>query len=515
MVPRPGVYPLVAGAQAAAAQPPPAIVSTVMSSSESSEGSSSSSSGGFLSSVRWRQLQAGRTGKRPRKARGASAAYSARRARAASAAAFSAHRARASSAGEDGASAGSGGGGDAGGEEESGEKARGWESGDPPPPPLSAAPGWAGGDEDGAASPRAAYSARGARAGPGGRELTPALDDSSPSPSAAQCSSRVEPFSGGRRPCVASASEGVCGCDQEAFTCSHGPGRPRPSANDACADNFNDTDSARAGGGQLYQSGGASTAHDDNDDGEPLPDAAAEHLLFAESLIADDGDVDVEMFRDAWRRRHARTRQLFDAVIASEERMAALLSELDALEAEVTTRGGHEWRIAHRQRRERPGGYVQWANRLDEDVFQDEFGISHAMCDAIVQRVRSDAAFRTRRRPHAVEHILLVTLLRGRTGLGVRHLRTSASTSAGAACEDMRTMHRVVVQAFWGEHVIALQPDTPAKRVAAAAAFKALRGVPDCVGICDGTGVPIPFPPIKNQSARESYRYYKSSKVRL
>lgn len=239
-------------------------------------------------------------------------------------------------------------------------------------------------------------------------------------------------------------------------------------------------------------------------------------LLLVQSLCANpDGDIDIALFRKARLARRERTDRLLQQMALLNADINNLCTELHILEEEERERGGHKWRIRHGQRRDGPGEYVSWARSLDEDVFREEFGVSHAIVHNIVNRVRNSPQFQTMTRPHAVEHILLCCLLRGRTGQGIRHLRTNCSVSAGAVSQEMRMMHKIVVRAFWDERVTSLRPDTPEKRRQASAAFEKLQGIPGCIGLCDGTGCPIPFPPVPDQAARESYRYYKTSKVSL
>ena len=74
---------------------------------------------------------------------------------------------------------------------------------------------------------------------------------------------------------------------------------------------------------------------------------------------------------------------------------------------------------------------------------------------------------------------------------------------------------RAVAREFWAEHVLALVPDTPAKRAAAAAAIFRNHGIPFCVGGIDGSGHHVPYPAGANELVKAAWRFYRSSKASI
>jgi hypothetical protein len=135
------------------------------------------------------------------------------------------------------------------------------------------------------------------------------------------------------------------------------------------------------------------------------------------------------------------------------------------------------------------------------------------MLGDICSRLRGLDRFSTLRFP--LEQVVLAAVYRLAHVVTVRPLAEHCDMSTGAVVSLTRAVWEAIVHVYWDEMVGGLRPTTETARMAAAAEFEEISGIPNCIGLCDGSGHHIVFPNVDDAAARESYRYFKTSKPQI
>jgi len=135
------------------------------------------------------------------------------------------------------------------------------------------------------------------------------------------------------------------------------------------------------------------------------------------------------------------------------------------------------------------------------------------MLGDICSRLRGLNRFSTLRFP--LEQVVLAAVYRLAHVVTVRPLAEHCDMSTGAVVSLTRAVWEAIVHVYWDEMVGGLRPTTETARMAAAAEFEEISGIPHCIGLCDGSGHHIVFPNVDDAAARESYRYFKTSKPQI